>query len=311
MWGILQKVWSNLVYSESSDEWNHLPEKNDILSAMTERFIAAPPIRDARNALFNVKKNIPRHILDEILEKSWEISPLDTLKIVFYLRDCRGGKGYRDVFYRAMEYIGKRDINILKSNLGLIPYFGYFGDLLVFFGTPVEENMIDVYTKQLERDLYNLQQGTVTDISLAAKYSPSEGGFYDKNFNAVVKFAKALGIKASHKATYRKTYIAPLRAALDSRGSSNTTIVERKMSSNEWDDIVFEKVPNLALKRYKKAWKRHSRNDFAKIEEQFRTKIVKPRIKYNSAKTVEDVIGNFGQYCLIKLHREWEPTLRV
>ena len=305
MWGFLQKVWSKLVYSESADDWNSFGKA---ISNTVDRFIAAPPIRDARYTLFNVKKNIPRHFLDEILEKSWEISPLDTLKIVFYLRDCRGGKGYRDVFYRAMEYIGKRDIDVLKSNLGLMPYFGYFGDLLVFFGTPVEENMIEIYTRQLTKDFLNLQDGNVKDISLAAKYAPSEGGFYDKNFKAVAKFAKALGV---NKATYRKMYIAPLREALDSRGSSSTTIVERKMSSNDWVSIDFEKVPNLALRRYKKAWRRHSRNDFAKIEEQFQTKIVKPRVKYNSAKTVEDVIGRFGQYCLIKLHREWEPTLRV
>lgn len=308
MQGLFQKVWSYATFGFFDEN-----ERKGTFDSFGKTSL---PIRDARYTLFNVKKKVPKHILDKILEKSWDISPLDTLKIIFYLRDCRGGRGYRDVFYHAMEYLGKTGrSDVVEANLGLIPYFGYFGDLLVFFGTPVEQKMIEVYTNQLENDLKSLKAGKIEEITLAAKYAPSEKGFYDKNFDAVKKFAKFLGV---NKAMYRKTYLAPLREALDSRGSSNTTIVERKMSSNSWDDISFDKIPSIALERYNKAWKRHC-DDYDDFEREKRLKslylspLLNPNFKrkISSARTVEDVIGKFGPYCLIKLYEGWEPILTV
>ncbi len=180
------------------------------------------PIEDARYALFRVTKDIPTDILWSILEESWEISPLDTLKIVFYLRDCRGGKGLRKIFYKSLEWIGNRYPEVVIANLENIPFYGRYADLLVFFGTPLENEMIRIYTKQLSNDRISLSENW--EISLAAKYSPSEGCFYDKNFKAATKFAKALKVNLKD---YRRFYLSPLRRRLD----ANSVLVERRKTT--------------------------------------------------------------------------------
>lgn len=42
---------------------------------------------------------------EELINKSWKESPLDTLKIIFQSRDCRGGKGTKKTFINAIKYL--------------------------------------------------------------------------------------------------------------------------------------------------------------------------------------------------------------
>jgi hypothetical protein len=131
-----------------------------------------------------------------------------------------------------------------------------YKDLLLLFGTPWEDTMIEVFCSQLRMD--NLMAGTEyfrpTNI---AKYAPTEKCYHDKKYDAVNKFCRVLGGGNSSgmsrpgawpKSKYRK-FITKLRKSLD--------IVETKMSSGRWDEIDVKKVPSLARKRYKNAFKRH------------------------------------------------------
>jgi hypothetical protein len=97
-----------------------------------------------------------------MLNASWKESPLDTLKLIFqarwsnnhdltnHHRDCRGGKGEKKLFYQALFWLGKNHPAVLSKNLPLIPLFGKWKDLLLFFGTPFEAAALDLFAKQLQ-----------------------------------------------------------------------------------------------------------------------------------------------------------------
>lgn len=180
--------------------------------------------------------------LEQYFDAAWAVDPLRTLKFVFYLRDCRGGKGERQLFralVRHMRETGRGQH--LVANMEHVPLFGSWKDVSIcFFGTPLESQAVGLIVNQLRQDQ------TAERPSLCAKYAPSEGGAVDKAHNAATKISSELGVSLTR---YRKRYLVPLRARLN--------IVEREMCAKEWADIEYEKVPSLAGSRYKKAFNRH------------------------------------------------------
>lgn len=185
--------------------------------------------------------------LEEYFDAAWASDPLRTLKFLFYLRDCRGGKGERKLFralVRHMRETGREDH--LLANLKHIPFFGSWKDISVcFFGTPLEEMAIGLIADQLRLDQ------NAEHPSLCAKYAPSEGGAIDKAHQAATKVSNNLGVNLTR---YRKRFLVPLRAQLN--------IVEREMCAREWESIEYEKVPSLAGSHYKKAFTRHDEDRY-------------------------------------------------
>ena len=55
----------------------------------------------------------------EWIEKSWEESPLDTMKIIFQSRDCRGGKGTKKTFINAMKHLSYEHPDWVKENMDI------------------------------------------------------------------------------------------------------------------------------------------------------------------------------------------------
>lgn len=184
--------------------------------------------------------------LTTLLDASWKESPLDTLKLIFQMRDCRGGKGERHQFHEAMKWLLKKDEATLLECLDHIPFYGRWKDLYVFFGTKVEDCMIEEFMVHLMLDLDSLERGK--SVSLCAKYAPSEGSAIDKKHCAVKKLCETLCIS---KKAYRQHYLTPLRKHLN--------IVERQLTDNvkDWANIDFEHVPSVAMKKYQAAFKRH------------------------------------------------------
>lgn len=239
---------------------------------------------DARLDLFGkVCRDTPIELLHVLLERSWKVDPLDTLRIIFHLRDCRsdataGGKGEREQFYRAITWLSlarsdvtgpsKFGIDIVGRNLEHIPFYGSYKDYLHFLDVPqipsfwgiIQKNaaeslrteMLRLFAAQLRKDLRSIENGKPFEISLAAKYAPTEGCHHDKTYKAVSLFCKQLEVS---KESYRKNIIGPLRRQLD----QNSILLERHLTNNvsDWESINFSKIPSLALKKYKKALQRH------------------------------------------------------
>lgn len=191
---------------------------------------------------FKTVRDIEPKTLEIYLNKSWNTDPLTTLKLIFIIRDCRQGKGERDIFENSIRWMLRTNKarHIIK-NLEHIPFYGSYKDLLKLLGTVIEPEIVRMYCEQLKKD-YNTPAGQ--SISLAAKWAPSEGCMIDNNFKAVRKFTKCLGVT---RKTYRKEYLTKLRERLD--------IVERKITSETFSEIDYSKTPSLALHRYEKLFK--------------------------------------------------------
>jgi len=186
------------------------------------------------------------------------------LKIIFNGRDSRGGKGDRESFLQAQEYLRQNYTDLWYKNVHLFPEYGRYSDWYEKFNNYTEEEkkyITELTVKQLKEDYQNMNNGE--NISLLAKWIPSE----DKRLNR----SNVLGyicselfdcnkITGFHLKKLRKEYITPLRAYLN--------IVESLMCQKKWDEIDFSKVPSCAMHKLKKAFERNSPYEFSNYLQQ-------------------------------------------
>lgn len=204
---------------------------------------------------FKVVRDTEAETVESLLVDSWNKDNLDTLRLIFHLRDCRGGKGEKKKFHECLSWLVKNHPSILEKNLDCIPFYGSYKDWLVLLATSLENRMIESFTGQLKTDLELLKgedEKAKSNITLAAKWAPTEGCAHDRKFDAAKKFSSKLGV---NNAKYRKEYLVPLREHLK--------IIETLMCQKEWDSIDFSKVPSVALKRYKKCFRTHAEERYA------------------------------------------------
>ena len=216
---------------------------------------------------------------DDLLDMfslAWEEDPMDTMRICFYKRDCREGEGERRVFQLFSKWLIANHPDYLLENLEMIPYFGYWKDLLELF-IKKEQNLFHLITSeeatlqdineqavesatlliildQLKEDHKNMLAGKT--VSFLGKWLPTENCAHDREYDSVNKICLHLGIGTGNRAKriYRKKYLTPLREYLQ--------VVESLMSARKWDEIKFNNVPSVALKRLKEAFHRHCPADF-------------------------------------------------
>lgn len=190
-------------------------------------------------AMGGAMRNRPDEDVILMFRKAFAENPVYALKCLFYLRDVRGGQGERRFFRLCINDLAKSHPEAVKRNLELIPEYGRYDDLYCLVGTPVEENALDFFKKQLALDI------TCKTPSLLAKWLKSE--------NASSKETRALAnitrehFGMTHK-QYRKT-LSILRQRIN--------VLERLMSEGRWNEIEFDKIPSRAGMIYKNAFARH------------------------------------------------------
>lgn len=220
---------------------------------------------------FKVLRDTKTEQLDNLLSESWAEDPLLTLKAIFHLRDCRGGKGEKARFYDAIKWLMKSNHtkHVLK-NLEHVPFYGTYKDLLILCaGTDLEFPMLQLFASTLAADIdllvQNVTDGTAdqnkrANISLAGKWAPTEGSSLDKKYHLARKITGLLkkrfkpSVGVNNLKDYRTRVITPLRNHLE--------VVERYMCSMNWDEINFSHVPSLAMKNYRKAFAKHDEDRF-------------------------------------------------
>jgi hypothetical protein len=246
---------NNDINLTSSTTWNGAISYATINDPLVELFfksVRGMPCQDYRSIVVKQSKKEKERYqeysgtsgksIEEYFNNAWKLDPLRTLKFVFYLRDCRNGRGERQLFralIRHMRECGKSEHII--ANMEHIPTFGSWKDISIcFFGTQLEEQAIELIASQLSKEKDN------DHPSLCAKYAPTEGGAMDKSHQSSTKIANKLGVTLTQ---YRKVYLVPQRLRLN--------IVEREMCRRRWDGIQYEKVPAIAGSQYKSAFIRH------------------------------------------------------
>ncbi len=185
------------------------------------------------------------HTLENLFDKSWLHDPLRTLRFVFYLRDCRHGKGERKLFRALIRHMRANGyIEHIRHNIHHIAQFGSWKDLLCcFVNTELEHEVLTLFADQLASDVAEQHHN---HISLCAKYAPSYNDSLDKKHHVVSKLCKLMKISMR---SYRKEYLVPLRQRLN--------IVEVQMCKHQWAEIEYSKIPSIAQQKYKKAFTKH------------------------------------------------------
>ena len=80
---------------------------------------------------YAVKEKTDSFTIRDHLEKAWKVDPLKALKLVFFLRDIRDGKGCNEEFYVAAEWLLRNHPKTFMYNVvRYCPRFGYWKDLL-------------------------------------------------------------------------------------------------------------------------------------------------------------------------------------
>ena len=207
------------VVSPNTTTANNLPAYSQSNSALVDLY-------------YRMVRNISKEDLTELLHKAWQCNPLGTVKLIFQARDCRGGKGDKDSFKLAFDWLTQHHIDTAAVNLHLLPEYGYWKDLIQYFkseSTDLAILAVTIYKQALE-----------SDNRLAFKYAPRTGKSLDW---ASKILRKSLGLTEQ---TYRKFL------------KKGTTVVESQMCANEWDEIKYSSVPSKAHKNYKAAFGKHT-----------------------------------------------------
>jgi hypothetical protein len=169
-----------------------------------------------------------------LLENAWAQSPEDTLKVIFYVRDCRGGRGLHDQFYMAVKWLLNNHPDTLLKNLKNIPTYGYWKDFLNLWpqvNELVRSYIVIIFANQLKADMVSLSKKE--PVTLAGKWAPSAKGMHDKTYGFVKILLEQLRWT---KAQYTHN-IGKLREALK--------VTERFLCQGRSKEVDIFKVPSV------------------------------------------------------------------
>lgn len=269
----------------SDEDWVTSPTKTRTHTLTENGALSLATTKDGRVDLFyRTIRGLSNDRLRNYLRDSWVTDPLDTLKMIFFIRDIRGnGKGEKKLFYQSVKWLMDCHPEAVRLNSKHIPFYGTYKDWLeIFLGTRYEKSMLKCFVRQLKKDWDLVKAVTDSDDktkrkgffsyiwgssksgsestpetptetpTLAWKWTVTEGSHYDKGKykGTVGKICKLLGIS---KKEYRKM-ATEMRAHLG--------VVEGLMCGKRWEEIDFSKVPSRAMHIYKKAYTKHQPERF-------------------------------------------------
>ena len=184
-----------------------------------------------------------------LFQQAFDEDPTQALRILFYIRDIRGGQGERNIFRTVLRSIAtsnstnaERIQTWLGKNIHLIPVYGRWDDLFVFMGTTLESNVIALIRETLYHDTMN------THPTLLAKWLPSENTSSEKTRKLANHIRQKLGMTSRQ---YRKV-LSSLRRTIK--------IIETNLTNKDYT-FDYAQVPSKASLRYRKAF---ARNDNAR-----------------------------------------------
>lgn len=196
--------------------------------------------------------------LVNMFDEAFNENPLVASKVLYWARDVRGGAGERKVFRDVISHLASNSPQTVRKNISLIPEYGRWDDVLVLFGT------------ELEDDMFSLIKTALTNgDGLCAKWMPRKGVLANK-------------LRKLFKVTpkqFRKMLV------------ELTNVVESKMCAKDWESIDYSKLPSLASSRYQKSFKR---NDSVRYEE-YKTSLIEGTAKVNAGAVYPyDIIKSMG-----------------
>lgn len=203
--------------------------------------------------LFSMGVSCNTDMKEKLILEALVSNPTEAIKVVFYLRDCRGGQGNKDSL-RILNKIILTKLStydeFMKGYYKLLPYIpeiGSWKDVYQLYGS---NQVLDALILEF------IAQNFVTN-GLCAKWFPRQSKFH-KDF-----------------ATYTNKTVGEIRRLV----AANTKVVESAMCSGQWHEINYSHVPSIAFKKYTKAFKK---NDSSRFED-FLNKANSGEVKVNAS----------------------------
>lgn len=139
----------------------------------------------------------------------------------------------------------------------------------------LHDQISDLFAELLLKDIGFLNLGKLTKIGLAAKWCPSLDSSFDRSTLLCESIARRVFPRDSDPAyaeieeqhyvyrvrdRLRKEILVPLREALE--------LPEVYMSANQWGSLPYNRVASVAMKTYKKLFKKHDLKRFSEFLDQ-------------------------------------------
>jgi hypothetical protein len=162
-----------------------------------------------------------------MFEAAYGANPSIALKILFWARDVRGGAGERRFFRVIWEHIYNHRNDVFKRLYELVPEYGRWDDLFY------SEDFLTTVAAHLHDKL-------LAGDRLLAKWLPRKG-------QRAKILREQFGMSPKQ---YRKTLV------------EYSDTVEQAMCEKQWSSINYEKVPSVAMHKYRSAFLRNDETRF-------------------------------------------------
>ncbi len=201
----------------------------------------------------------------------------DLFVLAFQTRDCRGGKGERDLFYKMFLLLAVHYPRTTIALLPLVPEYGSWKDYIHLLERidlelslsqgrddtacdnlrELADQILQIVATAIQQDHGKAEAHkeaaleTHLALTLVTKYAPRENGSFHEHhrdfFNRLLDLVvpQHIGDRTKQKKHYR---------AVLSLCASHLNITESMMCAKSFASIDFSKVPSLCLKKYTKAF---------------------------------------------------------
>jgi hypothetical protein len=176
-----------------------------------------------------------------LFKKAWIVEPETAMKLLMWVRDCRGGAGNRSGARDCAHWLADHAPEWVAANIGWFPLVGRWDDMRAFFGTKAEKEAVQLWAEALHKK----------DV-LAAKWA-------DRN-------DKPLRFAMDFKVGDFRRFLAKLR---------KDHIVEHIMCNDDWEKIVYDHIPSVAMSRYTKAFGKKDAERFQAYKEALKKGVAK------------------------------------
>ena len=185
-----------------------------------------------------------------VFSKAFNYDPEKAMRLLFYMRDIRGGQGARRVFRVILQWLAVFHPTYVTHNFENIAFFGRYDDAWCLLDSNLKEPLCDWIYHTLSNDRQLKRENK--PCSLLAKWLPSENtsSAQTRRYAAIIRQRVFLTPRNYRKLlTELRTYIK---------------VVEQKMSANKWNEINYEDVPGTASIRYNRAFLSHDGERYSK-----------------------------------------------
>ncbi len=164
----------------------------------------------------------------ELFINTWIVDKPLSFALLLWLRDCRGGAGNRSGARSIYRWLADNAPEILEANLHQLPEVGRWDDLRCLFGTPLENAAATLWSNAISaREVLAAKWAKRKDIPLRVRLGMNAPGM--------------------------RKLLASIR---------QDHIVEHLMCQQEWDRILYEKIPSVAMSRYTRTFRKHDEERF-------------------------------------------------